>query len=450
MNPSTTPSFSNTATFGVELEFIVLFREAGAVPLKLENGKHSSPTQQVLEEPSGLARRDFNDHEVHMERIHYFGNEIAKRLASTGIPTVYREKGHPKDDKALNPDDTYSRLGDFDDFRYSSYKENSIVPEETMIWTDPAAKGKRMVVRPQTPQGHFWLGFEFVSKAYRYHDFDVMKSDFDSICRILRANYLVSVNAGKDSGSASSRCGTHIHWGLSGVEYDLITIKRILTLMWVVEERLMELHASWRQLANKYAALLQTGTNMAADNTPKLPSWIDDLGMGDWVHEMEQNVPPSVRESLHRNKPKVQWIWRAETVEELAMLVGEPNKSRRASIGLMELLPATSNFPGKVRRSQLNTIEFRHMQGSLHPTLVTAWIEVTAAIMQPCVDLLPDQFRDLLNDIAIYLSSDNSTVQGLLNKLGVSHEARVLFETHNQQRLDEEADTEISIFLPEL
>ncbi|KAI2778935.1 hypothetical protein F4815DRAFT_218516 [Daldinia loculata] len=450
MNTSATNSFSDAATFGVELEFIVLFREAGAVPLKLENGKHSPPTQQVLEEPSGLTGNDSNDHEVHMERIHYFGNEIAKKLAGAGIPTVYREKGHPKDDKALDPDDAYARLGDFDDFRYSSYKENSIVPEETMIWTDPTAKGKRMAVRPQTPPGHFWLGFEFVSKAYRYHDFDIMKSDFDSTCRTLRANYLVSVNAGKDSGSASSRCGTHIHWGLSGAEYDLITVKRILTLMWVVEENLMGLHASWRQLANKYAALLQTGTNMATDNAPKLPSWIDDLGKGIWVYEMEQNVPPSVRESLHRDKPKVQWLWRAETVEDLAMLVGEPNKSRRASIGLMELLPATSNFPGKVRRSQLNTIEFRHMQGSLHPTLVATWIEVTAAIMQPCVDLSPNQFRDLLNDVAIYLSSENSNVQGLLNKLGVSREACGLFQEYDQRRLDEEADPEISMFLAEL
>ncbi|KAI0115247.1 hypothetical protein F4814DRAFT_460023 [Daldinia grandis] len=450
MNPLASTAFSDAATFGVELEFIVLFREAGVVPLELENGKHSPPTQQVLEEPSGLTGSNSDDHEVHMKRIHYFGNEIAKRLASIGVPTVYREKGHPKDEKALDPDDTHTRLGDFDGFRYSSYKENSIVPEETMIWTDPTAKGKRMAVRPQTPPGHFWLGFEFVSKAYRYHDFNIMKSDFDRTCRTLRTNYLVSVNAGKDSGSASSRCGTHTHWGLSGVEYDLITIKRILTLMWVVEEKLMRLHASWRQLANKYAALLQTGTNMGTDNAPKLPSWIDDLGKGGWVHEMEQNVPPSVREPLHQNKPKVQWLWRAETVEDLAMLVGEPNKSRRASIGLMELLPATSDFPGKVRRSQLNTIEFRHMQGSLHPTLVPAWIEVTAAIMQPCVNLSPGQFRDLLNDVAVYLYSENSTVQGLLIKLGVSQEACDLFKNYDQRRLDEEADPEISMFLPKL
>ncbi|KAI1484077.1 hypothetical protein F4774DRAFT_8810 [Daldinia eschscholtzii] len=442
--------FSDAATFGVELEFLVLFREAGMAPSKLQNGKHSSPTQGALEEPPDLTKDDSDDHEVHMKRTHYFGNEIAKKLTDTGTPTVYQEKSHPKDEKTLNPSDNYMRLGDFDDYRYTSYKKNTIVPEDTMIWTDPAAKGKRMAVRPETPPGHFWLGFEFVGKAYRFRDFDTMKSDFDSICRTFRSNYLVSVNSGKDSGSASSQCSTHIHWGLSGVEYDLVTIKRILTLMWIAEDKLMELHASWRKHANKYAALLQTGTNMGTGNDSRLPSWINDPGKGNWFYEMEQNAPPNVWESLHQDKPKVQWLWRAETVEELAMLVGEPKKSRRASIGLMELLPATSNFPGKVRRSQLNTIEFRQMQASFDPALVTAWIEVTATIMKLCVDSPPDHFRDSLNDIATYLSSGNSTIQGLLNKLGVSQEACEAFKSYNQQRLDKEADPEISIFLPEL
>ncbi|KAI1467055.1 uncharacterized protein F4812DRAFT_459906 [Daldinia caldariorum] len=443
-------SFSDAATFGVELEFLVLFREAGVAPSKLQNGKSSPPTQQVPEEPSDLTRDYSDDHEAHMQRVHYFGKDIAKKLTDTGTATVYQEKSHPKDEKTLNPSDTYAKLGSFDDFLYSYYKENSIVPEDTMIWTDPEVEGKRMAVRPETPPGHFWLGFEFVGKTYRFRDLDAMKSDFNSVCRTFRTNYLVSVNAGKDSGSASSQCGTHVHWGLSGTEYNLVTIKRILTLMWVAEDKLMELHASWRKYANKYAALLQTGTNMGVDNDSKLPGWIDDLGDGSWVHEMEQNVPPNVWGSLHQNKPKVQWLCRAETVDELAMLVGEPKKSRRASIGLMELLPATSEFPGKVRRSQLNTIEFRQVQGSFKPALVTAWIEVTTTIMKLGVDAPPDDFKESLNDIATYLNNETSTVQGLLDKLRVPREACNIFESHDQRRLDEEADPEISIFLPEL
>ncbi|KAL7626184.1 hypothetical protein AAE478_002954 [Parahypoxylon ruwenzoriense] len=451
MEAPTSGNFSHKATFGFELEFLVLFRELGvADPLKLErNGQQSRPAQQIPEEPHGLAKSDDGPHEVHIKRLYHFGGEIAKKLAEAGIPTSYRDKGHPKADEAPYLDRD-PKLGNFGDFCFSSYKENTIVPEETMIWTDPAANGGRMAVRPETPNGYFWLGFEFVSKVYLYRDFDSAKSDLEITCRVLRANYLVSVNAGKDAENRSSRCATHVHWGMGGAEYDLGTIKRILTLMWVTEEKLMNLHATWRQNAGKYAALLQKGTNMARNNTSKLPGWVSDLDKGDWIREMDQNVPPVLQGSLHGNKPKIQWLWRAETVDDLARLVGEASKSRRASVAITELLPATSSFGGKVRQSQLNTVEFRHMQGSLDPALIAAWIDVTAGIIRQCVDLPPGEFSSFLADVASCVSDRNLTVQELLFKLGVARETCMIFGDFNQQRLDEEADQAISMFLPEL
>ncbi|KAI1417679.1 hypothetical protein F5Y13DRAFT_185013 [Hypoxylon sp. FL1857] len=450
MDASVGNGFADIATFGVEVEFLMLFRESGTkLSLELESGDCGRSPQQIPEEPCHLSSSSDDDHEVHIKRLQYFGSEIAKKLTEAGIATVYREKGHPKDETP-SPDAEGPQLGRFGEFCYTAYKKNTIVPEETMIWTDPTADGKRMAVRPNTPKGYFWLGFEFVSKAYRYCELDVSKSDLEVLCRTLRAEYCVSVNAGKDSESASSRCGTHVHWGLGGTEYDLSNVKRVLTLMWVIEETLMNLHATWRQDARKYAALLQTGTNMATDNTPKLPGWINNLGEGEWIHEMEQDVPARVQESLHRNRPKVQWLWRADTVHDLAMLVGEVKKSRRASVAITELLPATSDFPGKVRRSQLNTIEFRHMQGSLEPVLIAAWISVTAEIMRRCVDSSPEDFASTLGYVATCVSDENSTAQELLNRLGIASETCSAFRSFQQQRLNWEADSSNSIFLPEL
>ncbi|KAI1376735.1 hypothetical protein F4677DRAFT_71985 [Hypoxylon crocopeplum] len=443
MDASTNNKFSDMATFGFELEFLVLCKESRVTsPLQLREGDGRIP-----EEPRGLIDDSDDPHTAHMKRVHHFGAMIAEKITEAGIVTAYREKGHPNDDEMPDLKEEEPRLGEFDGFCYSCYKRSTIVPEETMIWTDPAAPAKRMAVRPKTPEGHFWLGFEFVSKVYRHRDFESTKSDLEVTCRVLRATYLTSVNAGIDSASASSRCATHIHWGLSGVEYDLVTVKRVLTLMWVVEETLMDLHAAWRRDAGKYAALLQKGTNMATDNTPKLPGWVDDLGKGDWLYEMEQNVPLDVHSSLHRNRPKIQWLWRAETVNDLAMLVGEANKSRRASVGITELLPAASHFAGKVRRSQLNTIEFRHMQGSLHPALIAAWVDVTAGIIRQCVDLSPKEFRSSLMDMTTCVSNKNSTVQELLDKLGVVPDTCSTVRHLNQQQLDLGADTSISTFL---
>ncbi|KAI2618648.1 hypothetical protein GGS26DRAFT_595743 [Hypomontagnella submonticulosa] len=451
MDSSTVRKFSEEATFGFELEFLVLFREFGVVSsLKLGYRECGLPSHQISEEPCDLVKGGDTDHEVHMKRLHYFGNEIAKKLTEAGTVTVYREKGHPKDtDEVSELSDTEPMLGEFEKFCYNAYMKNTIVPEETMIWTDPKANGGRLDVRPETQDGYFWLGFELVSKAYQFRDLESSRSDLESICRVLRGNYLVSINAGRDSTSRSGRCGTHVHWGLSGREYDLLTVKRVLTLMWVVEERLMELHATWRKDAGKYAALLQKGTNMAADDTTKLPNWVGNLGKGDWMNEMEQNVPSEIWGTPYDNRLKVKWLWRAGTVGDLAMLVGEANKSRRASVGIMELLPATSAFPGMVRRSQLNTIEFRHMQGSLHPTLIVAWIEVTAQIMRRCVDSPPNDFKAFLTRIATCVS-ETSKVQGLLRELEVVPEMCNIFNDFNQQRLDQEADSGASIFLPKL
>ncbi|KAI1094455.1 hypothetical protein F5B19DRAFT_499792 [Rostrohypoxylon terebratum] len=377
MNTSNRSQLSDLGTFGYELEFLVHFSESDITTL----------TQETPQEPYASLKGYGDDYQLHLRRLHYFGAKIAGKLTEAGVTTVYREKGHPKDDDApeLNQED--ARLGSFDEFCYSSYKQSSIVPEETMIWPDPK-NGKRMAVRPETEEGHSFLAW----------------SELEAVCRTLLSNYSVSINAGKDSIHGSSRCSVHVHRGMSGKEYDLLTVKRVLTLMWVIEDRLMDLHAAWRRDARKYAALLQHGTNIAADNTTKLPDWAGNLSKGDWSRVMEQNVPAE---------------------------------------GL-------SNFPGKVRRSQLNTIEFRHMQGSLNPTLIAAWIEVIASIMRQCIDMSAQEFIGLLKVVSTCVSGNNSTIYDLLGELGVAPETSNIFKSSNQECLNREADSTISVFLPEL
>ncbi|KAI1451054.1 hypothetical protein F5Y02DRAFT_13925 [Annulohypoxylon stygium] len=438
MDASNGSEFSDWGTFGCELEFLVYFSESDI----------TTPKQETPHEPYTSLKGGGDDYQLHLRRLHHFGARVSEKLTEAGVTTIYREKGHPKDDDAPELDQEDARLGSFDEFCYSSYKQSSIVPEETMIWPDPK-HGKRMAVRPETKEGHFWLGFEFVSKVYRYHDLGSMKLELETVCKTLRENYSVSINAGKDSVHGSSRCSVHVHWGISGKEYNLRTVKRTLTLMWVIEDKLMDLHAAWRREARKYAALLQHGTNIAADNTSKLPDWIDNLSKGGWSHDMEQNVPANLRNSLHMNRPKVQWVWRAETVEDLVMLV-EVNKSRKASVAITELLPAASNFTGRVRRSQLNTIEFRHMQGSLDSTLIAAWIEVTVSIMCRCIDMPAQEFADFLDVVSTCVSGKNSTIYDLLGELGVAPETSNIFKSSDQDYLNREADSKISVFLPEL
>ncbi|KAI5928476.1 hypothetical protein F4810DRAFT_717068 [Camillea tinctor] len=446
--------FYSTATFGFEIEFLVLFKEYGtSAPWVVKEGEDNGRIRKpVLEEP-----HDFNEteseHELHMSRLHYFGNQIARELTEAGVVAKYREKGHPTDDGFPNLKSDDSKLGPFDGFCYNAYRTTTIVPEETMIWTDPNMKGARMLVRPESPQGYFWLGFEIVSHAYRHRDFRSAQEDLMTICKTLRSKYMISINAGKDSEIGSSRCGIHIHWGLSGQQYKLLHIKRLLTLMWMTEEDLMGLHATWRQSAFKYAALLRRQTNMALDKGDALPRWLGDLDTGTpapWRTEMELNIPRPIWESLYQNKPKVQWLWRADEVEDLAKLIGESKMSRKAAIGITELLPANSKFSGKVRRSCLNTIEFRHMQGSLCPELIAAWVEVTGKMVEICVRSSADDFKQFLEKVRVYALDKDWSAYTLLGILGVEENASRVFKEHNQHRLDEEADSDKTLFLPPL
>ncbi|CAJ2506103.1 Uu.00g002330.m01.CDS01 [Anthostomella pinea] len=441
-------SFRGKATFGFELEFLALFKEFGT-KTPWEGGDGTQCTQPILEEPPDINKTG-SDHELHMRRLHHFGGIIAQKLTEAGMYAEYREKGHPSADEVEGQPADDVKLGPFRGYRYTAYENTTVIPEETMIWTDPLVDGRRMLVRPAAQEGYFWLGFEVVSKAYLWQERQRAEAHLERTCRVLRANYRLSVNTGITSVKDSSRCSVHIYWGIRGLPLPLHNLKRLLTLLWVAEAKLLDLHATWKQEAIKYAAPLQKRTNMAMDKTDMLPSWVDedDAHAAPWRDEMERNVPPFVSQALHNGKAKVPWLWRAETVEDLAKLVGESDRSRKAAIAVTEHLPPQSEFWGKVRKSQLNTVEFRHMQGSLEPELVAAWIHVTARITEVCVDFDADEFHDLLGKVANCVDHGGPTaVYKLLDVLGVQRAVSQVFESHNQDKLDEEAKPEKAMFL---
>ncbi|KAI1505458.1 hypothetical protein F5X99DRAFT_429696 [Biscogniauxia marginata] len=439
MNNLLEDSFEHMATFGFELEFLALFKEYGTLePWVFKEGEEPNQTRKLFPEEPRYLGYVGSEHELHMKRLHYFGKQIAELLTEAGVAVKYREKGHPNDDRVSGLEANDAKLGHFNEFCYDAYKTATVVSEETMIWTDPAVNGRRMSVRPNIQQGYFWLGFEIVSRAYQYRDFASAEEDLATICKTLRSKYIISVNAGRESETDSSRCATHVHWGLSGQPYELLHIKRLLTLLWVAEEELMGLHATCRQSMSKYAALLRKQTNMAMDKTGALPGWFNNIDTGtsaSWREEMEMHVPRLVWESLHRGKPKVQWLWRADGVEDLARLVGESKASRKAAVGITELLPANFKFVGKVRKSRLNTVEFRHMQGSLCPELVVAWIEVTGKIVEICSRYSPEDFKNLLKEVMSCIAEKESTAYDLLGVLGIGEGLRSIFKVHDQKRL---------------
>lgn len=244
-------------------------------------------------------------------------------------------------------------LGQLVDGIYTGYKDViTISEEESHMWYQNATEeARRGPLKPNVREGFTPVTIEIASRVYRLDEFETAEREIETICQTIRENFNVFVNRGK----APRRCGTHIHWGC-GREWTDEEVKKLLSFTWSFEDQLMDLHASWRRdsaMAN-YVALLRHHTTLAKQ-IRRGQAGIDFNAL-----------QPRQRQIL--SDQAMRTIWAAQSKRELVAL-SSPNKVRGA-IGLQEILPVGSDL--KVRNSQLNTIEFRHMQGSLDPENISA------------------------------------------------------------------------------
>jgi hypothetical protein len=248
---------------------------------------------------------------------------------------------------------TGETLGQRVDGIYTGYKDIiTISEEESHMWyQNTVEEARRGPMKPNVQEGFTPITVELASRVYRLDEFETAQREIESICRIVRANFNVFVNRGK----APRRCGTHIHWGC-GREWAADEVKRLLSFMWSFEDTLMDLHASWRRESAMahYVALIRHHTTLAKQ-----------MRRGQTGLDFNALLPRQ-RQLLRDQATRT--IWAAQSKRELVAL-SSPSRVRGA-IGLQEILPVGSDL--KVRNSQLNTIEFRHMQGSLDPGNISA------------------------------------------------------------------------------
>ncbi|KAK8091513.1 hypothetical protein PG997_001874 [Apiospora hydei] len=293
-----------------------------------------------------------------------------------------------------------------------------------------------------------------------------MCGQIESILTALTRTYPVSINAGADvwykppakrkstakALRAESRCGTHIHVGAEGVlEYleapedpespspafqaalsmtmskRIFAAKKILTLYWLIEPEIQQLHASWRSKDMRYSGLLREHTNLAyyfslkkdeekplhpyhkyeeeknlAANHYDKAKFDKELEGISKTHqipasELEQHEKLAARVLNKLTKTKsgtagdreaIATIWKARSMDQLAWLCSNHFGNRRGSLCLHQLLPWNSDFAGGAVREpkrRIGTVEYRYMQASLDPEAVLAWADVVIKMTEPCV-----------------------------------------------------------------
>ncbi|KAK7937267.1 uncharacterized protein PG986_014135 [Apiospora aurea] len=362
------------------------------------------------------------------------------------------------------------------------------------------------------------------SKANK-HNYQTMCGQIESILTALTRTYPVSINAGADvwykppakristakALRAESRCGTHIHVGAEGVlEYleapedpenptpafqaalgitmskRIFAAKKTLTLYWLIEPDIQQLHASWRSKDMRYSGLLREHTNLAyyfslkkdeekplhpyhryeeeknlAANHYDKAKFDKELEGVSKTHqipasELEQHEKLAARVLNKLTKTKsgtagdreaIATIWKARSMDQLAWLCSNHFSNRRGSLCLHQLLPWNSDFAGGAVREakrRIGTVEYRYMQASLDPEAVLAWADVVMKMTEPCVTGGTADFVEFLSQ-AVARPGEPGGPKAFVRRLGLAEDSRPyrFYDENTQRRFDEEADPRI-------
>ncbi|KAK7960397.1 hypothetical protein PG988_011611 [Apiospora saccharicola] len=200
----------------------------------------------------------------------------------------------------------------------------------------------------------------------------------------------------------------------------ILAAKKLLTLYWLVEPNLQELHASWRSEDARYSGLLRTHSNLAFYPQVKEKAGVKQP-VQHWFHETDDRLQkegsyekafynlkdfngvsekPSdtsivqiLRKTLGTRVTEHSWaaidtIWKTANMDQLAWLASSYFGNRRSSLNLHQLLPPGNKFSGgSVRKSdqRTGTMEFRLMQGSFDVNAIAAWTDVVLQLTEACV-----------------------------------------------------------------
>lgn len=233
-----------------------------------------------------------------------------------------------------------------------------------------------------------WVGKEVTSEILRTDDPGYAKKIGD-MCRAIR-NCRVHLN---------TSTGVHVHIGRGDDGFTLKTVKRLATMMWLLDLHIISLHhpCRWR---NKHCELLRNMSKLAA-YTNDQGHLIDPMASSiESMEEMHKNIPDDLLDFL---LAKIRHIWVLDDLEELAHLMGNtsdpharnPMRSAiRGTVGFRRFLSA-----GKTG-GNINTLEFRQMAGTLDPEHILRWIKVCISIMDFARLSSDEAFKTMIGKVA--------------------------------------------------
>ncbi|KAH8194271.1 hypothetical protein TruAng_011559 [Truncatella angustata] len=245
-----------------------------------------------------------------------------------------------------------------------------------------------------------WAGKEVTSEVLKADDAGYPKKITD-VCRAIR-ECRVHLN---------SSAGVHVHVGHGDDGFSLKTLKRVATIMWLMDSRLLYLHHPSRR-DNANCELLSKISKLSHTQEGKPAA---DPG-GRYHRIMDENVPTDIWPALHA---KLQQIWFASDIEQIAHLMSDrtpPDSMRaisRGTVGFRRLISTGRN------RVNINTVEFRQMAGSLEPDHIIQWVKVCLAIVDFARHSENDSFKSVVRSASMQPEENTYFALDFLNDIGL-------------------------------
>ena len=323
-------SSSGEKTFGLEVEIHVA---------ALRDGE-DDPDPGDRRVPSRVGKDDPINPDQYKEQAEEIINDIISCVEQEGIIIQLSKYEHPIAlDNASNGKTDQGRTVGARTPKgyYKVYEKWALCFDGSGAWYG----GKEYRKPPVSPKNYVWFPLEL--KAPVHNNMGELHAELATIIKVIRDRYRVSIKCGRDS----SRTSVHVHVG-STEAFELGTMKRLLTLMWVYEPVIMSLHASWKSNHVRYSSLLRTHSHLARllgerlPDPPYVQSKRDKFALHEFILDPQLEKLYQACIQAGDDEVSLRIIWGARDMEHLAWLAASQFGERRSALSLREYHRPTS------------------------------------------------------------------------------------------------------------
>ncbi|KAK3312907.1 hypothetical protein B0H66DRAFT_631791 [Apodospora peruviana] len=272
----------------------------------------------------------------------------------------------------------------------NKYQGYTVVSDNSLHNTADKKQGQLLL---DTNYG--WIGVEVRSRVFHENDFNNGQvTEVDLLCSVLRAEMRLQIN---------HTCALQVTVSRQTSKgYNLLDLKKILTLVWVLEPWIYQLCAPYRQ-NQKHCFLISQYSELATMTQDTLknmvPSW-------EYGYHVDEGVK-------YRDLMKLRGLWNSRTEVEL-----QAKACRRYGFAPKGKLGVSLN----ISPDGVHMIEFRMPEGTLDPGLARMWATVFVKIAK-VASLGSEEYKERLSGFMKRTNTTGAfTWQEMLQELRVPKE----------------------------